>query len=95
VNLYTETFFSPDTITTLDFLEIAATFMLVMAVFFGLKNRRHWLNFFLIGVFILQWINALIFKPLPTKLFVTLLLISIIVVEIAVRKRETRVAGNP
>ncbi len=89
------TLFSPDTISAWDFLGLAATFVVAMAVFFGLKNRKHWLNFLFIGVFVLQWINALVFKPLPTKLFVTLLLMSIIVVEIAVRKRETKVAGNP
>lgn len=89
-----ETLFSPDTISAWDFLQLATAFILAMAVFFGQRNRKHWLNFLFIGAFVLHWINAMVFKPLPTKMFVTLLLTSIIVVETAVRRRETGAGGT-
>jgi hypothetical protein len=91
-----ETLFSRDSITALDFMQLAATFVLTMAVFFGQKNRRHWLNVFFIGVFILHWLNAMVFKPVPTKLLVTLLLMSVLIVEIVtVRREKSKVADNP
>jgi hypothetical protein len=90
-----ETLFSRDGITALDFMQLATTFVLAMAVFFGQKNRRHWLNFFFIGIFILHWLNALLFKPPPTKLFVTLLLMSVLIVEVVtVRREKSKVADN-
>lgn len=93
--MYAETLFSSEGITALDFIVVATTFVMAMATFFGLRNRKHWLKYFFVALLFLQCINALIFKPLPTKIFVTLMLMSTIIIETVLsRKWKPRAAGT-
>jgi hypothetical protein len=79
--------FSQDTITLYDFIMNSVTFVLAMAVFFELKNRRHWLNYLFMCLLALHWITAMAFKPLASKLFTTLLLASAVIVQVVLRRK--------
>jgi hypothetical protein len=78
-----------------DFIQISASFVLTMLVFFGLKERKHiWLNRFLLATFALQCIFMILFHAgLNVKLFAGLMLISVVtVVSLSAlkNKREVR-----
>jgi hypothetical protein len=88
--------FSQIGITAMDFVQIWAGFILTMVIFFGVKGRRYsWLNYFMLLVFSLQClIIALFHDGLPVKLFVGLMLISVLTVEsVVIRKRRLHEQG--
>ena len=50
-----ESFFSEIGISAWDFVQVSATFLLTMLIFFGVKDRRYLrLGYFMLGVFALQ-----------------------------------------
>jgi hypothetical protein len=85
-----ENLFSDIGIRPLDFIQIAATFLLTMLWFFGVKGeRRFWPNFILV-VFTLQCLIFILFgEGLQIKFFAGLMLISTFVVRALVGMRRT------
>jgi hypothetical protein len=77
-------------IAPLDFIEVSTLFLLAMIVFLGVKNRKYlWLNYVLLVVFFLRWVLIVTFREqLATKLFATLMLATVIVVELVVKRRR-------
>lgn len=77
-------------IQPLDFIQISTMFVLTMAVFFGVKDEKHfWLNYLLVLTFALQCIFMVLFHDgLTVKLFAVLMLISLLTVEVVVTKRR-------
>ena len=77
-------------IHALDFIGISAAFVLTMVVFFGIKKRSHkWLTYFLTATFVLQCIFMMVFRDgITVRLFATLMLISIVIVEVVVTRRR-------
>jgi hypothetical protein len=75
-----------------DFIQISASFVLTMLVFFGLKERKHlWLKCFLLATFALQCIFMILFHAgLNVKLFAGLMLFSAVTV-VAVSSRKNKV----
>jgi uncharacterized membrane protein YjdF len=77
-------------ITPLDFITVSSLFLLAMIIFLGVKNRKYlWLNYVLLVVFVLQWALIVAFREqLATKLFATLMLLTTVVVELAIKRRR-------
>ena len=73
-----ESFFSDIGISAWDFVQVSATSLLTMLVFFGVKDRRHlWPGYFLLVVFALQCVFIAAFhEGLRVKLFAGLMLMS-------------------
>jgi hypothetical protein len=71
-----------------DFIQSTVYFLQTMLVFFGLKDKKYrWVNHLLLGVFTIHWVVVLIIhKPLATKIFTTLLMVSIIIVELVITR---------
>lgn len=89
-----EEIFSATGISVFDFIKFSTYFFITMLVFLGIKDKRYnWLNYLLIGAYALTWIISLVsHKPPATKLFATLLMMTIAIVEVVVmRKRKLRV----
>lgn len=91
-----DSFFSEIGIPALDFVQISATFLLTMLVFFGVKNRKHvWLTYFLIVIFALQSVFVIAFRDgLRVKLFAALMLMSALFI-IAVLNGKRVVRSDP
>ena len=84
-----DSFFSEIGIRSLDFIQVSTLFVLTMAVFFGARDKKHWLNYFLLVTFALQCIFFILFGyGLNVKLFATLLLMSTLIVEGVVNRRR-------
>lgn len=85
-----DSFFSEIGIRALDFFQISTGFVLIMLIFFGVKDKRYfWLNYLLLLIFALQCIVIALFHDgLPVKLFAALMLISTLTVEGVVIKRR-------
>lgn len=86
-----ENLFSSSGISAWDFLRFSVAFLTVMLGILSLKDRKYtWLRYVGLGGFSIQWLAAVLFPgTLATRFFATLLLISLLVVEIALgRKRR-------
>lgn len=84
-------------IPLLDFMQIAAGFILTMVVFFSLKKAgwHHWLHYLLLGTFVLQCMIMVVFRPgTPGKLFASLMLMTTLIVEGVVVKRRKLEAAD-
>ena len=78
-------------IPLLDFMQIAAGFILTMVVFFSLKKVgwHHWLHYLLLGTFVLQCMIMIVFRPaLEVRLFASLMLLTTLIVEVVVGRRR-------
>lgn len=75
-------------ISTLDFIQISAGFLLTMLVFFGVRRRKHlWLSHFTLAIFVIQCLFIIRFRDgLPVKLFAALMLASALIVEAVVKR---------
>lgn len=82
--------FSGSGISAADFLALSLYFLMTMTAFFTLKEARHRrLNGLFLAAFVFYWlIITLSGRPLETKIFATLLLGSIALVELVVSKRR-------
>lgn len=94
--------FAGSGISASDFLALSLYFLMTMTAFFTLKGARHrTLNLLLVAAFVFYWIViAASGRPPETKIFATLLLVSIAVIELVVSKRrrpggETRLRKTP
>ena len=85
-----DSFFSEIGISAVDFVQISATFILTMLIFFGVKHKKYrWLNYFLLLTFALQSIFFILFHDgLNVKLFAALMLMSTLIVEVVVTRRR-------
>jgi len=85
-----DSFFSDIGIRAVDFVQISTGYILTMAVFFGVKDKKHaWLNYFLIVTFGLQCIFFVLRGPgLNVKFFAALMLMSTLGVEAIVTRRR-------
>lgn len=89
-----DSFFSRSGISAWDFVRLSVTFVTVLLIFLSLRDRKYtWLNHLGLIGYTVQWFAIVAFpSPLATKLFATLLLVSLLVVEIAItRKRKAEV----
>ena len=88
-----QSLFSKLGIAPLDFLQISASFLLVLAFVFNEKTRRHfWTNFMHI-VFALQCLLMIIFRDDVTpKFFAGLMLFSTVVIRIILARRTHEVS---
>jgi hypothetical protein len=78
-------------IQPMDFIQISASYVLTMLVFFGLRERKHlWLHCFLLATFALQCIFMILFHAgLNVKLFAGLMLLSAVTI-VSVSSRKNR-----
>jgi len=79
-------------ISLMDFLALSLYFSMTMIAFFVLKeDRNKKLNFLFLIAFVFYWLSIVISnRSLETKIFATLLLTSIAIVEVLVtRKRRS------
>ena len=76
-----------------DFAQLSASFLITMIVILSADGRKHnGLTRFLPGTFTVLWITIFTFhKPLATKLFATLLMVTVIVAIVVKRKRRLEV----
>ena len=83
-------FFSEIGISALDVVEISASFVLTMLIFFGIKDKKYrWLNYSSLGTFVLLCILFILFRNgLNVKLFAALMLMSTLIVEAVVTRRR-------
>ena len=87
-----QTIFPSLGITPLDFLQIAAGFLLVLALVLSDATRRHFLANFMHGVFALQCLLIIIFREGVTpKLFAGLMLFSTVIIRLVLARRTTEV----
>jgi hypothetical protein len=82
--------FSGSGIAAADFLALSLYFLMTMTAFFSLKEARHrLLNRLFLAAFVFYWLLIVLsVRPLETKVFATLLLGSVAVIELAVSKRR-------
>lgn len=82
--------FSGSGISASDFLALSLYFLMTMTAFFLLKEARHrTLNLLFLAAFVFYWLIILASgRPSETKMFATLLLGSIAVIELVVSKRR-------
>lgn len=82
-------------ISLLDFAFYSSAFLMTLTAFFDPRGRnKKWLNYCLLGVFTFSWLMSIVFdKPLETKIFTTLLMATIVIVEFIVAKKR-RVIGK-
>jgi hypothetical protein len=82
--------FSGHGIAAADFIAFSLYFLMTMTAFFTLKEARHkWLNYLFLAAFVFYWlVTAVSDKPRETKIFASLLLTSIVVVEFLVTKKR-------
>lgn len=87
-------FFSEVGIRPWDFIQISTMFVLTMAVFFGVKDKKHfWLNYVLVLTLALQCIFMVLFHSgLTVKLFALLMLTSAVTVELIVNRKRKLLA---
>ncbi|MBV9923599.1 MAG: hypothetical protein JOZ96_01055 [Acidobacteria bacterium] len=73
-----------------DFLSLSLYFLMTMTAFFLLKEAKHRrLNWLFLAAFVFYWLLIVAsVRPLETKVFATLLLGSIALIELAVSKRR-------
>ena len=84
----TETFFSETGMQLSDFIWISAVYILVMLVFFAVKPRSR-LNWFVLATFTFQCVLIIVFrKELNTRLYAGLMLLTALIVEGIVLRRE-------
>jgi hypothetical protein len=90
-------FFSEIGIRALDFIQISTLFVLTMAVFFGVKDKKYaWLNYFLLLTFILHCMFFMLFgHEINVKLFAALMLISVVTVEAVVSRTRKMESMEP
>lgn len=87
-----DSFFSEIGVSAVDFVYIWAIFVTTMSAFFGLKKKHLWLSYVVTGIFILNCLFLIVFRPgLNVRLFAALMLLSVITVEgvvTLIRKRS-------
>ncbi|MDT7540951.1 MAG: hypothetical protein QOE33_855 [Acidobacteriota bacterium] len=82
----------------MDFVIISTLFLLVMVNYLDRKvyEKHRWIHHSFLGALVLQWGIAMAFKPLQTKMFATLMVFSVVIVETAIkRQRKNSVGGEP
>ncbi|HEX8070033.1 MAG TPA: hypothetical protein VF546_08795 [Pyrinomonadaceae bacterium] len=73
-----------------EFVQVSAYFLLTMLLFFSVKQKRYlWLNYLMLVTFVLQWLFLIVVRDgLPLKLFATLMLMTVLIVETVVSRRR-------
>ena len=90
-----QSLFSKLGIAPLDFLQISASFLLVMALLFSEKSRRYFLTNFMHVVFAVQCLLIIIFREgLTPKLFAALMLFSTLIIRIGLARRTQEVSRH-
>ena len=83
-----QSLFSNLGIAPLDFVQIAAGFLLVMALVFGDKSRRRFWTNLMHGVFAFQCLLLIVFRDdLTPKFFAGLMLLSTLIIRIILARR--------
>lgn len=87
-----QSLFSDGGFSLVYFIEISATYILTMIFFFDQKAYRKskWVHHLGVCLLFVWWILALISQTLVTKMFATLMLVSLIVVEVTIRRKRRR-----
>jgi hypothetical protein len=73
-----------------DFIQISASFLLTMLLFFGIRNKKYfWLNYLLLVTLALQCLLFILFRDgLPIKIFAVLMLTTTFIVEVVTNRRK-------
>ncbi len=85
-----QSLFSENGLSLTYFIEISATYILTLLLFFDQKvfRKSKWLHHSGVLLLIIWWILALISQTLATKMFATAMLVSFTIVEIAIRRKR-------
>jgi uncharacterized membrane protein HdeD (DUF308 family) len=83
-----ESWFAEHGLPLMRFIEISTLFLMVMLSYLDRKayDKHRWIHHLFLGVLIAYWGIALVFEPLQTKMFATLMLLSVIVVETVIKR---------
>jgi hypothetical protein len=88
-----QSLFSNLGIAPLDFVQISASFLLVLALVFNHTTRRHLLTNFMHVVFAFQCLLIIIFREdLTPKFFAALMLFSTVIIRIVLARRTHEVS---
>jgi uncharacterized membrane protein YfhO len=89
-----ENWFSEHGLPPMRFVEISTTFFMVMLTFLdrNLYEKHRWIHYLLFVALILFWVIALVFEPLQTKIFATLMVFSVVVVKTAINRERKNIA---
>jgi hypothetical protein len=89
-----QSIFSNFGIAPLDFIQISASFLLVMALVFNHTTRRHLLTNFMHVVFAFQCLLIIIFREdLTPKFFAAIMLFSTVIIRVILARRTTEVTN--
>jgi hypothetical protein len=90
-----QSLFSNLGIAPLDFVQISASFLLVMALVFNHTTRRHFLTNFMHGLFAFQCLLMFIFREgLTPKFFAALMLLSTVIIRLILARRNDHVSNR-
>ena len=82
-------------IAPLDFVQIVAGFLLVMALVFGDRSRRRFLTNFMHVVFAFQCLLIIVFRDgLTPKLFAGLMVFSTVIIRFILARRTPQVSKS-
>jgi hypothetical protein len=84
--------FSDSGLSPVFFLEISALFVLTLAFCFDQTvYRKHpWFHHNFFGLLVVWWVIALISQTLATRVYATVMLLSVIVMEAGVRRKRSK-----
>jgi hypothetical protein len=73
-----------------DFIQISASFLLAMLLFFDIRNKKYsWLNYLLLVTLALQCLLFILFRAgLSIKIFAVLMLTTTFIVEVVTNRRK-------
>jgi hypothetical protein len=76
------------------FIEISATFILTMLMFLDQKvyRRSKWVHHLSFCGLVGWWVLALAFETLETKMYATLMLMTVVVVETVIRRKRKQLS---
>jgi hypothetical protein len=90
-----EKIFAEGGLSPLYFLEIAALYVLTLLFFFDQKaySKHPWLHHGFLGLLLLTWLLGLMSETLISKIYGTMMVLSVVIVEtLARRKRRSKLS---
>ncbi len=86
--------FSDSALSLKYFIEISAVYILTMISFLDQRvyRKSKWVHHFLFCVLIALWLLTLAFETLATKMYATLMVVTVIAVEAAIRRKRRQLS---
>ncbi len=87
-----EKIFADNGLSPIYFLEIAALYVLTLVFFLDREvYRKHpWFHYSFFGLLLACWLLGLISQTLTSKMYATLMVLSVIVVKVIIRKKRRK-----